>query len=74
MHLVPERVKGSRTELAFVEGSFAFDLGGVWRPRAAGDTLYLRLDGAKEQYGVNGGRIPGAANFMRLRSRSLLAR
>lgn len=63
LHVVHDQVMGARTQLASVEGTFAFDLGGVATTLQPGETLYLRLDGANEQYAVNGRRVPGAAVF-----------
>lgn len=62
-HVVDDQVMGARTQLASLEGTYAVDLGGVATTLHPGDTLYLRIDGANEQYALNGNRRPGAAVF-----------
>ncbi|MBI4728709.1 MAG: alpha/beta fold hydrolase [Acidobacteria bacterium] len=61
LHVVDDQVMAARTQLASIEGTFRVDLGGVATTLKPGETLYLRIDGANEQYAANGNRRPGAA-------------
>lgn len=61
LHVVDDQVMAARTQLASIEGTFRVDLGGVATTMKPGETLYLRIDGANEQYVANGNRRPGAA-------------